>query len=535
MHLNRFLLPLAALLLGATTVPADEGAAERIRSHVAFLADDRLEGRDTGSVGFAIAADYVAGELAALGLRPGGVNGSWYQPVRFRRGVQAAPPTITYTVRGRRTQLAAGQDAGVRPSLAQRQRIIDAPLLFVGHGISDAQAGFDDYAGLDARGKIVVALGGSPGGQPSDVAAHLQQVKAETAAARGAVGFIEIDTNGRYRSSAVTRAGRPVTGWLGPNGPGGHVAADIGALIALSSEWAERVFEGASRPLAAVKAEAARGPVRGFDLPGRIRIEATTQWQEFASPQVIGLIPGSDPALSTEHVVLMGHLDHLGIDASARPGANAVYNGALDNAAGVATLIEAARTFIRSGQRPRRSIMIIAVTGEERGLLGADYFAANPTVPLSSIVGLVNLDMPVLLYDFTDVIAFGGEHSTMTSAVAEAARAMGVQVSPDPMPEQTLFVRSDHYRFVQRGVPSVFLMTGHDNGGKVAWDHFLANVYHTPRDDLSQPIDWRAGAKFAELNYRIARTLADQPQRPLWYRDSYFGRAFAPSQPKAER
>ncbi len=535
MPVHRILVALAALFLGASAALADEGAAKRISSHVAFLADDRLEGRDTGSVGNAIAADYVASELAALGLTPGGVDGGWYQPVWFRRAVQAAPPTVSYSVGGRSIRLVGGTDAGVRPSLADRQRTIDAPLIFVGYGISDAHAGIDDYAGLDARGKIVVALGGAPSGPPSDVAAHLQQLKVMAAAQRGAVGFIEIDTTGRYRGAAVTRAGRPTSGWLGPNGPGGHVAADIGAIIALSPEWAERLFEGAPRPLAAVQAEAEKGAVRGFDLPGRIRLEASSQWQEFASPQVIGLIPGSDPALAAEHIVLMGHLDHLGLDASAKPGENAVYNGALDNAAGIATLIEAARSFVRSGQRPRRTIMVIATTGEERGLLGADYFAANPTVPLTNIVGLVNLDMPVLLYDFTDVIAFGGEHSTMTSAVTEAAGAMGVSLSPDPMPEQSLFVRSDHYPLVKRGVPAVFLMTGQANGGKAAWDDFLANVYHTPRDDMSQPIDWRAGAKFAELNYRIARKLADQPQRPLWNRDSYFGKAFARTQPTAER
>ena len=258
-------------------------------------------------------------------------------------------------------------------------------------------------------------------------------------------------------------------------------------------------------------------------------------WTDYGSPNVVAVLPGRDPGLAAEHVVLMGHLDHLGVDPDPRPGEDAIFNGAIDNAAGIATLIEAARHFVRSGRRPRRSVMFIAVTGEERGLLGADYFAARPTVPISSIAGVVNLDMPLLLYDFSDVIAFGGEHSTMADAVAEAARSQGVAVTPDPMPEQTLFVRSDHYRFVLRGVPSVFLMTGHASGGKAAWDYFLARVYHKPNDDLRQPIYWRAAARFAELNYRIARTLADRPQRPLWYSGSYFGEAFAPARPKAQR
>nr|MBA3527226.1 M28 family peptidase [Sphingomonas sp.] len=169
------------------------------------------------------------------------------------------------------------------------------------------------------------------------------------------------------------------------------------------------------------------------------------------------------------------------------------------------------------------------------GLLGADYFAAHPTVPIGQIVGLVNLDMPLLLYDFRDVIAFGAEHSTLARAVGDAGKAMGVAAAADPMPQESLFVRSDHYRFVTRGVPSVFLMTGYANGGEAKWKNFLAGVYHSPRDDLSQAIDWTAAGRFGELNYRIARTLADADQRPMWYRGSYFGETFGGGQPRAER
>jgi Zn-dependent M28 family amino/carboxypeptidase len=231
----------------------------------------------------------------------------------------------------------------------------------------------------------------------------------------------------------------------------------------------------------------------------------------------------------------MGHLDHLGVKANAKPGEDSIYNGALDNAAGVATMLEAARQFVASGKPPRRSVLFIANTGEEKGLRGADYFAAHPTVPATSIVGLVDLDMPLLLYPFTDVIAFGAEHSTVAKTVAEAASAMGVAVSPDPMPEEAIFVRSDHYRFVTRGVPAILLMTGFANGGAPIWKDFLSNAYHKPNDDLKQPILWDQGARYAELNYRISRALADADQRPLWYQGDYFGDTFAPGQPRAER
>jgi Zn-dependent M28 family amino/carboxypeptidase len=195
-------------------------------------------------------------------------------------------------------------------------------------------------------------------------------------------------------------------------------------------------------------------------------------------------------------------------------------------------MLEAARLFAGQPERPKRSILFIANTGEERGLLGADYYANHPTVPADSIVGLVDLDMPLLLYPFTDVTAFGADHSTIGATVAEAGRSMGVAVSPDPMPEEAIFTRSDHYMFVRKGIPAVLLMTGHANGGKAKWDDYLSRVYHSPKDDLSQPIDWNAGARYALLNYRIARQLADSPQRPAWLPNDYFGELFAPARAK---
>ena len=164
-------------------------------------------------------------------------------------------------------------------------------------------------------------------------------------------------------------------------------------------------------------------------------------------------------------------------------------------------MIEAAHAFVASGKPPRRSVMFIANTAEELGLLGADYFAAHPTVPASSIVGLVDLDMPLLLYPFTDVIAFGADRSTVATAVAEAGRSMGVSVSPDPMPQESIFVRSDHYRFVTRGIPAILLMTGYANGGEAQWKNFLGKVYHTPADDLSPEdrLDRRGALRRAQL------------------------------------
>ena len=524
------LAPLAAIVGGASQpAPAQSSAADRIHATVAYLASDDLNGRDTGSPGHAKAATYVAGQFQALGLKPGGPDGSWYQQVPFRHATHAAVPKIKYSSGGKTVRWTSGRDFALRPSITQARRSVDAELVFAGHGISDSRLGIDEYAGIDARGKIVVVLRGAPDTIPGETAAHLENTKEAVAAAHGAIGIAELSVG---RSGIVWSANRPIVDWaVGASDAG--ATADIPIMLVIGPDAARRMFDGAPRSLQAVK-EAGNSPMAGFPLRGRLHIEANSAWQDFKSPNVVALLPGSDPTLASQYVVVAGHLDHLGVEPNARPGEDAIYNGAMDNAAGVATLIETARTFAASGKPPRRSVMLIATTGEERGLLGADYFAAHPPVPRQAIAGLVDLDMPLLTYDFTDVVAYGADQSTIGQAVASAARSMGVSVSPDPMPEQSLFVRSDHYRFVLRGIPALFLMTGQGNGGKAAWADYFARFYHRPSDDMGQAFRWDAGAKFSELNYRIARLLADADLPPLWYRGSYFGETYAPAAPKAE-
>ncbi len=528
--------PLALLALAAAPAPqpADEAAAGRVRADVEFLASDLLDGRDTGSRGYEIGATYVASQFRAIGLKPGGTGGSWYQQVPFRQSHHKSAPKASLVIRNEVVRLDENAFAA-RPSLTQKSRKIDAPLVFVGHGVSDSKLGIDDYAGLDVRGKIVVALQGSPGGLPSEVSAHLDSSKSTTAAAKGAAGLIQIAGTGG-RGGSVGRFGRPVIDWVDPTGKSASEGTTLAVVGAISRQAAERLFDAANHSLSSFIASGDKpGAMRGFAIPARLRLTDEMEWRDFTSPEVIGLLPGSDPLLAQEFVVLMGHLDHLGVKDSPKPGEDSIYNGALDNAAGVATMLEAARKFVASGKPPRRSVLFIANTGEEKGLRGADYFAAQPTVPRDKIVGVVDLDMPVLLYPFTDIVAFGGDHSTVARTIADAAGSMGVSVSPDPMPDEAIFVRSDHYRFVTRGIPAILLMTGYANGGEAKWKEFFDKTYHQPTDDLSQPILWDQGARYAELNYRISRALADADQRPLWYKGDYFGDTFAPSQPKADR
>jgi hypothetical protein len=512
-------LALIAAAPAAATQPklyqAPPAQVDRVRGTVEFLADDLLEGRQTGKRGHELAAVYVASRLRALGLQPAGDGGSWFQRVPFRRAVNEGAAVYTLTRGDRREALVAGQDIAVRPSLTEKNRDLSAGLVFAGRGIRDAKLGIDDYAGLDVHGKIVVLLGGTPAGLPSDIAAHLSSRKVVMAAAAGAIGVLEI--------GGARPMQRPVTDWIDASNRAGSTPPTIRVRGAISPAAAERVFAGAPQTFAAIMtASAANQAVRGFPLTATLGVKAGSSWTDFTSPEVIGKLEGGDPRLRSEHVVLMGHLDHLGLKPDAKPGEDAVYNGALDNAAGIATLLEAAERFVASGQKPKRSILFIAHTAEEIGLLGASYWAEHPTVPANSIVAGVNVDMPLPLYDFTDVTAFGSEHSSIGETVARAGRTMGISVGPDPMPEQGIFTRSDHYPLVLRGIPATLMFTGHANGGKPKWDMFFDKHYHQVIDDLGQAINWGALARYGELNYRIVRELTDAPQRAAWKPDSYF-------------
>ncbi|GAO39771.1 peptidase M28 family protein [Sphingomonas changbaiensis NBRC 104936] len=538
------LLPLA-LVSAAPPAPAPVFTPEAFRAHVAFLADDLLEGRDTGSRGHEIAARYVASQFAGLGLKPGGDGGSWYQQVTFQKTRRGdTPGTLTLSGAKGSQRWTHGQDViiGINPREAKTD--LSAPIVFVGYGLADKSLGIDDYQGLDVRGKIVVALNGFPKGMPSEVGAHLSEDKGNAAVEHGAVGLIGIDTN-------LTAATRPWAvrqrysdgsrfNWIGADGQPHEDAPGLRASAGVDDTVAAALFAGAPHTLDQIRAEAERdgGRPKGFPLAGTVRVVAQTASERLTSPNVIGVLPGSDPALAPQVVILSAHLDHIGISKprpNDPPNKDRINNGALDNASGIATMLEVARAAATAPTRPRRTLVFLASTAEEKGLLGAEYYAHNPTVPLASIVADVDLDMPLLLYPFTDVVAFGADHSTLGKVVADAAKPMNIALSPDPMPAENIFVRSDHYRFVQQGVPAVFLATGYANGGEAAWKAFFDKAYHQPADDMNQAIDWNAAARFAEVNYRITRALADADEAPRWYTGDYFGDLFAPKAPKAPR
>ena len=526
----------AALSLAgsAASQPATpDVSADRLRAHVEFLADDLLEGRDAGTRGYDLAAHYVATQYRALGLTPAGSGGGWYQQVPLQES-RLVDPAGSVTIGGR--SFANGGDVLFGPSAREDRQTVEAPVVFVGFGLRSSERGIDDYAGLDVKGKIVATLSGFPKGMASDIGAHLASEKAKVAAAQGAIGTVSILTPTSLKAFPWARraayADEPGYTWVETDGKAHVEAPGIRAGAALHGPAAEALFVGAPRSLSSVIAEAEKegGRPKGFALKAPVRIERAGERKVVNSPNVVAVLPGSDPVLKDEYVLLMAHLDHDGVDPTLE-GPDKIYNGAMDNASGIATMLEAARAL--ASTPPRRSILFAAVTAEEDGLLGADYLARHPVTKTGKVVAVVNLDMPLLTYDFTDLIAFGAEHSTLGPIVERAAARASVKLSPDPAPEQSTFVRSDHYMLVKQGIPAVYLVTGFAGAGRKANEEFEAKHYHRVSDDLNVKFDWEAGAKFARINYLIAREIADAPQAPRWYADSFFGKIFAKDQPKA--
>ncbi|HEX6903743.1 MAG TPA: M28 family peptidase [Thermoanaerobaculia bacterium] len=529
-----FLIALYAFFAGGAALAQPEQALESIRphairAHMGFLADDLLEGRRTATRGYDLAAKYVAAQFEALGLEPAGTGGGYFQPVPMVRITENQPEcSLAFVREGRRTELRYWQDyvGGTQDG------DVTAPAVFVGFGVTAPELGYDDYAGIDARGKVVVSLFGAPPSFPHNQRAYHTEalVWIRNALAHGAAGVLGIFPPEIERMFPwelfVQHARWPALSWLDEAGRP-HYVGPPGAT--LSRKTAEELFAGAPYSLEEVFKNAESGRPRSFELPVRVSLRNTNQRERTESPNVAAVLRGSDPKLKDEYVVLTAHLDHVGVGDPVD--GDAIYNGAYDNASGVAILLEVAKAFASLPVAPRRSVLFLAVTGEEEGLNGSSFFAHHPTVPLDRIVANVNLDMIQMLYPLRDVIAFGAEHSSLDLPVKEAARRLGIEVSPDPFPEQVMFIRSDHYSFVQKGIPSIYLNRGFQTGdpamdGRALWDKWMQEAYHRPGDDMSQAIDFGAGAQFAKLNFLISYLVAQDDKAPSWNPGDFFGEKF---------
>jgi len=510
-------------------------SARRIEADVRFLADDLLEGREAGTRGYDLAAHYVAAQFRLMGLEPAGEDGSYDQRVSMLRGVREREGArFAITRDGATSEFAFETEYLPGVNYTSGSAEVTAPMVFVGQAVRAPELGHDDFDGVDVRGKIAVLLDNAPASFPVDQRAYYASTteKLRELERLGAVGAIFLDDpeGERKRPWALDAPNwrRPGMRLVDDQGRPRDDFPGVRVRVSGSVALAEPIFVGSPHTAAEVFAMLETGELRAFDLAGTATLACRGQIERVESRNVVARLPGSDTVLAAEHVVFTAHLDHIGLGVP-RDG-DSIYNGAQDNAVGVATLLEAGRLLAAQPVRPKRSTLFIALTAEEKGLLGAFHFAATPTVPRASLVANVNMDMPLILADVSDVIPIGIEHSTLDSVVQRAVAEAGLSLTPDPMPEEVIFVRSDQYAFVRAGVPAVYLISGIRNrdgsDGMGAVRQFLAHHYHLPSDDLDRPVSWPGAARLAHLNFRIGLQIGDDPVRPAWKPGDFFGEKF---------
>ncbi len=495
-------------------------------NHVRTLADDGFEGRQTGSDGYRKAVDYVVSQFEKAGLKPAGSKG-YLQSVAFsRRRILEDRSHVALVRDGKEDVLRFGDDVTINLR-AELTPAVEAPLAFAGYGLSAPDAGYDDLAGLDLKGKVAVYIAGTPAAVTGPLVAHYQQAGVRWSAlkAAGAIGSIAIPnpktSEQPWERTAPSRL-NPVMTLVDPRF---NDLAGMQVSAVVNPASAGRLFAGSGHALAELFAAAdAKQPLPHFALPASLRARVAIESAALESDNVVALLAGSDPALAREQVVLTAHLDHIGIGAAVN--GDRINNGAMDNASGIATLIEVARTLASAATPPKRSILFVAVTAEEHGLLGSRVFAGDPTVPKASLVANINMDMFLPLYPMKSVMVLGLDESDLGDRVREVATRSGLGVKADPQPERNRFTRSDQYSFIRQGIPAVAMKVGFEPGSReaaidAAWTR---ERYHAPSDDLEQPFDFDAAVTFTRFVGALSTAVANHPERPQWKPTSFFRR-----------
>lgn len=518
------LIPFAACVLIAGPDFTAEG--KRWWSHVEFLASDDLKGRDTGSEGHLKAAHYVAGEFERSGLKPAGTSG-YFQPVKFEvKQIVDEKSSLDLVRDGKDEHLKLGEDA----NLSMRgdiQESTEAEAVFAGYGFGVPEKNYDDLAGLDVKGKIVVYLAGGPKSIPGPLKSHYQSAaeRWKYLKAAGAVGIANIPNPKSMDIPWSRQALARFMPSMGLADPSMDESKGLRLGVVINPEHADKFFEGTGHSIAEIlKAADNDETLPRFPLKVAIHAHVELKRSQVESQNVAGMLPGSDPKLKNEYVFLTAHLDHVGVGPAIN--GDTIYNGAMDDASGIASILEIARLIHESKVKLRRSLVFLAVTGEEKGLQGSRFFAGHPTVNEKNIVADINLDMFLPLHALHYIEVQGLAESTLGDDIRAIAKESGVEVQADKEPQRNLFIRSDQYSFIKKGVPALAFKFGYLPGSPEEKLHkeWLKNRYHAPSDDLNQPVDKTAAAEFNAIIQKLAEHVANASERPEWKQDSFFRR-----------
>ncbi len=528
----------------------------RLQTDMYFLADDSLKGRKPGTEGYQIAANYVAERFRTLGLKAGGDNGSYLQEVAFQKyKVERDSIKLTIASKNKQQLLSFGDDFTLLVNSNFANVDIKGELIWAGFGLDAPELGVNSYNGIDVKGKIVVVVPMLPNNVGKLERSYYSDKRQLDAVNRGAVAVVtlrylppkirkiyaERKAKAEEKALATGKAipkprilpAPQMENFINSNGQISTKTSGLPVSIRLKFDATVDLLSSVNLDIDELAKLIKAGDMPSVDLSGTfldINYKGTVS-PSYSSHNVVGILPGSDSKLKDEYLVLTAHLDHLGYRPNIK-NEDKIFNGLMDNASGVASILEMARHFSALKTPPKRSIIFVALTNEETGLQGADFFAKYPNLDKGKIVANINIDMPILTYDFADVVAFGAEHSNLGEYVEAAAKKINISLSPDPMPKKNIFFRSDHFRFVQQGIPSIMLMSGFTSttpetiDGKKMFYEFYGNHYHRPSDDKDAPILWDVAAKFTLVNYLIAQEVANSAITPHWNENSFFEMAY---------
>jgi Zn-dependent M28 family amino/carboxypeptidase len=526
----RFRLSLAFLLIAFAAL-AETGwqtAGKAWWAHVQFLADDKLQGRDVGTKGYEAAADYVVKQFERAGLAPG-AGSSYSQPVQFIKASLDEPGSrVTLLPRdGKTIPVVLGDDALLRWG-NENIPDVNAPLVFAGYGLDIPEASYSDLSSPDLRGAVAVYISGGPSNVPGNLRSHYSSAeeRAKAFKAAGVVGSINIPNPRSMEFPWARFSANRLQDRMSLADPAFSSRAG-----SFSATWnpakADQLFEGSGHTFAEILDAADHNrPLPHFALAVQVRAHTSRKNTKVQSRNVVGLRPGSDPQLKDEYVIVSAHLDHLGVGQPVH--GDSIFNGAMDDASGIASLIEIAHSLKIADAKYKRSIVFLAVTGEEKGELGSRYFAERPTVR-GRIVADINMDMFLPLFPLHYLEVQGLNESTLGDDIRAVAGAANVEVQADKEPDANRFIRSDQYSFIKKGVPALAFKFGWIPGSpeEKIFRTWYSTRYHGVADDVTQPVDLEGAAQFNSILTALIERVADAPQAPEWKPDSFF-RRFVP-------